>query len=686
MEDETTPGTEGQGVMGAIRAVVPDFVRKRFILKFALILGVMALTVALIGATATDKLSSQVEQDVEQEYEDLATQKANVVEKWVQRNSVSVKLASKNVVLSRQDPDQSYRIRNELATTGANLYGVQSIYVVNRSTSPATVVASPQFPFDTDVSSIGRDWFANVSTDDLDVADVRTTSAHIVDGNKPVIAFISPVQGTDDRYLVVEFKVQQLANSIDQDSASSRFTQIVDANGTVQVATGSSDILREYGTGEALEPVQLATNRSLPAGGSAGVIPRMNPHPSVVDEEYTVGYAPIRVLGSDLSWAVLVHEPTREVFGFVQRISLWGRLSTLGGVLFIGIVGAAIGLSTTRDINRLRRRADQMREGDLEVEISSPRIDSIGQLYAGFDDMRRSLKTQIEESRRARERAEVSRAEAIEMNEYLEEKAQEYSEIMQQCADGDLTKRLDPDNENAAMDRIANEFNDMVSELEKTTGQLRSFAEEVEHSGEVLQSSSESVKVASEHVASSVQAISDDAYDQKEQLEAVSTDLDTLVDLFDEYATQHEALDISEPLDDLDEIAQTVSEVAAISEQTLAESELVAGAAEEQAAELNQVSQRANDLTQYAGPLKEVLDGFETDAEREFFYPNRDGDGSSEPDADADESVEGVEATDLADGAGGDRLDGDSDDDGPAAEERRNSDASSHGTSSGDDA
>jgi methyl-accepting chemotaxis protein len=361
----------------------------------------------------------------------------------------------------------------------------------------------------------------------------------------------------------------------------------------------------------------------------------------------------VHVLGSDLPWAVVVHEPTSQVFGFVRRISLWGRLSTLGGVVFIGIVGAAIGLSTTRDINRLRRRADQMRGGDLDVEISSPRIDSIGQLYEGFDDMRRSLKDQIEEVKHARQRAEVSRAEAIEMNEYLEEKAQEYSEIMQQCAEGDLTRRLHPDGENDAMDRIACEFNDMVSELEKTTGQLRSFAEEVEHSGEVLQSSSGSVKVASEHVASSVQAISDDAHDQKEKLEAVSRDLDALVDLFDEYATQHEELDIADPLDDLDEIASTVSDVAAISEQTLAESELVAGAAEEQAAELNQVSQRASDLTQYAGPLREVLDGFETEAEREFVYPDRDDeDGPLDPaDLSRDDFVDGDSpATGRADG------------------------------------
>jgi len=103
-------GSRDDGFTSAVRAVVPDVVRKRYTLKFALILLIMGITVGVIGATATGMLSSEVENNVEQEYEDLATQQANAVEKWVQRNSVSVKLASKNAVLSRTDPSARYDI------------------------------------------------------------------------------------------------------------------------------------------------------------------------------------------------------------------------------------------------------------------------------------------------------------------------------------------------------------------------------------------------------------------------------------------------------------------------------------------------------------------------------------------------------------------------------------------------
>lgn len=606
------------GISSVVRTIVPDFVRKRFTLKFALILLLMGITVGLIGATATGMLSSEVEQSVEQEYEDLATQQANVIEKWVQRNSVSVKLASKNDALSRTGGDAQYDMRRELATAGGNLYGVQATYVINRTGNETTIVASPQFPYDTNASKTSRHWIGNVSLSEMGVADVRITDVQRVQ-NQPVIAFISPVQNTRNRFLVIEYDVDRLASSLEQ-GRSARFTQVVDRNGTIQIASQSSEMLQAYGDDAAMKPVRLAQGLE-GSGETTGVIARAGPHPMVHDEEYTVGYAPVTVQNTDLNWTVLVHQPTSEAFDFVHRISLWGRLATVTGMTFIVLLGAAIGYSTTRSINRLRMLAEQLQKGNLDVDVYSPRIDSIGQLYVGFDDMRASLKQQIEEAEHAREQAEVSRAEAMEMNNYLQSKAEQYSEIMRKCAAGDLTRRLETDGENEAMDRIATEFNDMVDELETTTGQVKRFAQEVEEAGEVLQASSDSVRVTSEHVADSVQTISDDAYDQKERLEAVAIEIDEVVGLLRAYDERHETVDFEEPLTHFQEIVNMVSEVASISEKTLAESELVAGAAEEQAAELNEVSSRAMDLTQYARPLRGVLDTFETDAVDDLRLP-----------------------------------------------------------------
>ena len=597
-----------------ISVLVPDVVRRRYTLKFGAIVVLMALVVLVIGTTATTLVASEVAGNVEKEQRGLATQKANVVEKWVQRNSISVKLASKNEALTQRGGRSQYDMRAELATTGANLYGVNAVFLVNGTERDMDVAASPQLPFGTDVANTSRDWLLEVPVSTMGVAEVHISEVYRDDG-RPVIAFVSPVQETENRYLVVEYELRPLARSLQQSGSVSGFTQVVDANGTVQVAARPEEILGAYGGAEAMDHVERASRIEEDPGRSAGVVDRAGPNENVMDREYTVGYSPVEVDNTNLDWVVMVHEPARNVFWFSQAISLWGKVATLSGVVGILLLGGAIGYSTTRDVRELRRLTEDMRRGDLDVDISSHRIDSIGKLYAGFDEMRVELRRQIAEANRAREDAERSRAEALRMNEYLQEKAEEYSVTMERCAAGDLTQRLEADGENEAMDQIALDFNEMIRELERTTSQLDQFAQAVQATGEELESSAENVMVSSEHVAESVGTISEDALGQKERLESLSAEIDGLVSQFEAAAAEHDDLDLSEPLARLSEIADTVSEVASISEQTFAETEIVSGAAQTQAAELSDVSRRSADLVSHARPLKEALDEFETDVD-----------------------------------------------------------------------
>lgn len=638
MADQPDPAS---GRLSALaRTIVPNFVRRRYTLKFASILVVMALVVGGIGLTATGVVTSEVEGNIEKEQRDLATQKASVVEKWIERNAVSVKLASKNDALAETGGRSKYDIRGELATTGANLYGVNAVLLVSGSSEYMEVVASPQLPFGIDVSETSRAWLREVDVARMGVAEVHISDVYTVDG-RPVIAFVSPVQGTENRYLVVEYDVGPLARSLQQADSGPGFTQVVDQNGRIQVATREAEINRQYGDKAALRPVELAQRLRGDPTQSAGVIAKAGPNPTVMDEPYTVGYAPVQVENAALDWVVLVHEPTRSVFGFPDAISRWGQLATLFGIFLIAGLGGAIGYSTTRDVRELRQLADEMRAGNLDVDIASTRIDSIGKLYTGFDDMRAELKRQIEEANSARREAERSRAEAIRMSEYLQEKAEEYSVTMEQCAAGDLTQRLDADGENEAMDRIARDFNAMISELETTTAQLKEFAAEVEVTGRELESSAESVRVSSEHITETVHTVSEDALDQKDRLDSLSEEIETLVTRFEATADAHDDLDIDQPLDQLSDIASQISTVAEVSERTFAETEIVAGAAETQATELSEVSDRSVDLTEYAEPLREVLEGFETDADVALGADSIDDDTEG-----SDGSVGRVESTD----------------------------------------
>jgi methyl-accepting chemotaxis protein len=257
-----------------------------------------------------------------------------------------------------------------------------------------------------------------------------------------------------------------------------------------------------------------------------------------------------------------------------------------------------------------------MREGDLDVTLATPRVDNIGRLYDGFAAMRDSLKDQINEAEKARKEAEVSRAEAMALSDHLQSQAEEYSQVMQEVAAGDLTQRMTEDGENESMDRIAAEFNEMIEELEKTTGQLKSHVDEVEEAGSEVEQSATTVREASEEVADSIQKVAVDADDQKQRLQAVSETMDGIAT---ELAASSDGA-VDAQLDRLDAVANEISELSHYSKETQSETDNVSAAAEEQAAELDQVSERANDLQRYAQPLRGILDRFETEAEHEFVF------------------------------------------------------------------
>ncbi|CCQ34341.1 MCP domain signal transducer [Halorhabdus tiamatea SARL4B] len=613
-------------------------------------MAIMGIILAGIGFTATGALADQVEDDTQEEYERLASQQASIVEQWVQRNAVTVDLASTNDGLGADLSERgtlNRQLARPLFSELAN--GSHAIYLL--SPNNQTEIVAMQYAGDS-IEEVNR---GLLQSETISVAEtshpllkdlqlgigeypqVQMTEVYEVSG-EPVVGFIKRVEhNVANRYLYMEFRVEDLARAIKNEGltegdADTHFSQVVNANNSVQADTrgpadgAASNVLGTYGNSETIQKAMAA-----PADGQQRTtgVRIVGNDPSVLDEEYAVGYASIDGDVIDPPWAIVTHAPTSDLFGFVQTISQWGNIVTVLAVVLIGGVGAILGYSTASAVDRLRRKAEEIEEGNLDVPIHSTRIDSIGRLYDGFDNMRDALREQISEAEQARKEAEVSRAEAMEMSEYLQEKAEEYSQTMEQCAAGDLTRRMEIDGENEAMDRIASEFNEMIDELEKTTGQLKSFADEVEESGEIVLNSADSVQEASEQVADSVQRISDDAYEQQERLQEISEEIDAISARLDDFAAEHPDIDFEDQLAQIDEVARTVAAVVDLAEETLEESESVAGAAEEQAAELNEVSQRADDLIRYAGPLHDVLDRFETQSEHEFYFPTgpRDEEG-----------------------------------------------------------
>jgi len=622
-------GEEPHGVVKLLQTITPTAVRRSFAIKFGLALLIMALSIGSIGMLATATITDQTEQRVEDSYRSGAAQEANIIEQWVENHVNSLQLISDSDSWETNSEDElTMELRREFRKVDPD---VQVMHLLSDDGGLA-VVHSHSKTGGVNIDASGRDWFDEELRTELAAMDrneVHVSETYEVDGTH-YVGFLSKTP-VEDRYFFMEVAVGPIGEDLEgSERADGGFTLIVNENTErVMIEEAGSEpdnrLLDTYGSSEAsLEPVRLAAEERVSAGDTrGGVIAEMDPDPAVIDEVYTVGYSHIE--GTD--WVLITHAPRSSVFGTVDTLSTWGLITTVFAVLLIGVTGAVLGYSTATSIDRLTRKTDEIRQGNLDVPLSSSRIDTIGQLADGLAGMRDSLKQQIEESERsrqeaenARKEAEVARAEAEELATYLQEKAGEYSEIMGQVAAGDLTQRMTEDGEEESMDQIATEFNEMIAELEKTTGQLKSYVDEVEEAGAEVEQSANTVREASEQVADSVQTISDDASNQKERLREVSTTMDDAIDRLEELAERHGEVDVAEPLAQIREVSTAVTDVAQLSEESMAEAENVAGAAEEQAAELNEVSERAHDLQRYAQPLRNILQEFDTEAEHEFVF------------------------------------------------------------------
>ena len=142
-----------------------------------------------------------------------------------------------------------------------------------------------------------------------------------------------------------------------------------------------------------------------------------------------------------------------------------------------------------------------------------------------FDSMHNSLQDRIQKKH-----------ESQELRKRVEARAEEYSEVMSDCADGDLTARLPKDAENDAMGEVATAFNAMLDEIEETMRHLQDFSHEVAAASQQATSGAREVKKASEEVSGSIEGVTRRADQQRERLDGVSNEMKDLSATVEEVA------------------------------------------------------------------------------------------------------------------------------------------------------
>jgi methyl-accepting chemotaxis protein len=575
---------------GPLRSVVPDFVRKSYARKFGIVLLVLGISVGLVGVVTTAQMQQQLNAGADEQYASFAASEAHSLDAWHQRNTgFAPSVAQSEAVQSGEET----RIQLSLSGWMDRLPdGTAGIHYVDYGSNEVAASTNGNFT-NADLASVDRPWtdsgqvYAETASfrgfgEEQYVSD----PFFVMNGDHavPVVAYAAPVEGQANEFVVVTVRFdsyQSVSMSGEQTNAE---IALVGPNGEV-VMRHAHELGHSWLPGN-LERSELEQRSGemdgMHMGGMEGMDMSEMDHSGVPEAyqsastEFTTyddstglletaareggsgtvreGQAPGAFAGllasggqtmsystvGDTGWTVVTETPMSAAYS--TDITQFSLLGSGLAVLFIGVFGVALGTSSARTVNRLRGKAEQMEEGNFDVDLRTSRVDEFGRLYQGFASMRDRVRSQIEET-------ESARAETEELNRRLEQRADEYSQVMQACAEGDLTRRMDPADESRAMADVATEFNEMIEEIEATVDRLKAFSDDVATSTQQVAASAEMISEESADTTESLNDISEDARKQNETLQEASEDM------------------ISH-LTTIEEIAESSTDVAAIARET----------------------------------------------------------------------------------------------------------------------
>ena len=522
---------------GGGRSLLPGFIRDSFVRKFVITLLIVLLVVGGVSAYAYAQTTDQLAADAEAEYTGVAERDAGDITEWQSDRSGLVQTVSEFPLLQTGEVDE---IGDYLDGEQERLPDdVESIHLVDLDEQQPTIIASSDEARDgTQINIREAPWAWDGSASDLE--DGETYASEVIEiHGEPTVAYVSPVPDTDgDEVLVLTSSLDGVVDGFSSPSEDS-FTQVVNSESDVIAGElGQTELQRNLGSfepyttdedGNDVRPDFL--DHAL--DGNTGFMDSTEKRG--LDQDYVTAYAPVET-DDEIELVVAVHVPTSHAFALQSDITTSMLALVLSTFIGLGFIGLAFGRGTVRSINELSTKAQALEDGNLDEEFEVKRTDEIGNLFRAFGSMRDALREQIEDAETARLQAEEAKTEAEEMNRHLETKADEYSEVMQEAADGDLTRRMDADSESDAMNEIATDFNEMLAEIETTVAELKTFAMEVAAASQEVTASSEEVRSASQQVTESIQEISDGAERQNSALLSANSQLNDLSTSVDKIA------------------------------------------------------------------------------------------------------------------------------------------------------
>ena len=499
-----------------------DRLRGRYLFKIAAAVIIVSTVLLGAGALAVDQVQASVESDARETLTSSAEREAEGIEGFIDdMNGYTLRVSSASGVQSSSEG----RIRDELRQNADMLPEyVVDVHYYDTVTNEVTVSTSPTtegttYAEDERPWAVGPAAFANAN-------DVRSFEPYKADGENR-LGFVSPINNVPGKAVVITIDLSERGSLLSAPVDGGNMEVVSTRTGQVALASNGDAILNDYFLIEELSHLETDVTEPIVT--------------DVTDDEQDVvngsalatATAPIE----EKPWAVVVAAPQSEVYGTVGDVTQSVLL-----LIAISVVGLlAVGAFVVRDVNGsvddLRGYAEAIEAGELDVDIDRDRADEFGRLSALFDRIRETMREQIEAVEESAEEAAAAREEAEALSAHLETKADEYETAIDAVAEGDLTRRLDPESESEAMTAIAESLNETLDRLEALVVAIQDAAGTVDEQSAEVTASAEEVESTSVDVAESVEEISVGTERQEETLATAAAELDDLSATVEEIAS-----------------------------------------------------------------------------------------------------------------------------------------------------
>jgi methyl-accepting chemotaxis protein len=562
-------------------SVLPSFIQGSYAVQLGVALAFAILVMVAFGAVISVQASNTLEDTVEEDMQGLAESQAGQLDSWLQSTERSVRATSDNPTLNTGDEEAINEQLNKWVENEQVSEHVAAVHYLNTETMTIEASSNEQF-VGVNPAEQGAAFAENPPTfsGPHDTHITEPFSVSIAD--HPIISVLSPVTGEENHVLVYMTDLQAQSEAISADSEDSN-TTVINREGTYVTHPDGDQILQESDIeGDRYSGIATGETRFLDDGG---------------DRLLTLS-------GLETSdWVVVVETDREAAFALTEQINsdLIGLI--LFAIINLGLVGVTVGTNTITSLRRLTDRAQRMGDGDLDVDLSTSRDDEFGVLYDSFDEMRSSLREKITEAEEAREEAEQARKQAEEareeavdesermqqVNEELEAKATEYREVLGDVASGNLTRRVDPDSENEAMESVGDEINTTLDALEEIISTTKSFARDVLQASDRAGDNASEVDEASQEVRNSIEEIFEGASEQNERLQDAASDMEELSAI-------------------AEEVASSAQQVASTSQSAAEVGETGREAAQEAIEEMNAIDEETDETVTEINELADELD------------------------------------------------------------------------------